>query len=107
MQWNLNQNTTILIYGNDFANVVCKMSTILSQPWCVNMCVYWLLGVLQLFALIISMGQWKKDVYPLLTHWSYVFLALAHRCIEAALVPGAPWNWMNYISEYHRRIINV
>ena len=27
----------------------------------------------------ISMGQCKKDVTPLLTHWSYVFLALTHR----------------------------
>ena len=25
------------------------------------------------------MGQCKKDVTPLLTHWSYVFLALTHR----------------------------
>ena len=28
---------------------------------------------------IISMGYYKKDVTPLLTHWSYVFLALTHR----------------------------
>ena len=27
---------------------------------------------------IISMGYCKKDVTPLLTHWSYVFLALTH-----------------------------
>ena len=27
----------------------------------------------------ISMGWCKKDVTPLLTHWSYVFLALTHR----------------------------
>ena len=27
----------------------------------------------------ISMGQCKKDVTPLLKHWSYVFLALTHR----------------------------
>ena len=27
----------------------------------------------------ISMGYCKKDVTPLLTHWSYVFLALTHR----------------------------
>ena len=26
-----------------------------------------------------SMGECKKDVTPLLTHWSYVFLALNHR----------------------------
>ena len=26
-----------------------------------------------------SMGSCKKDVTPLLTHWSYVFLALTHR----------------------------
>ena len=28
---------------------------------------------------IIPMGQCKKDVIPLLTHWSYVFLTLTHR----------------------------
>ena len=26
----------------------------------------------------IAMGQCKKDVTPLLTHWSYIFLALTH-----------------------------
>ena len=26
-----------------------------------------------------SMGYHKKDVTPLLTHWSYVFFALTHR----------------------------
>ena len=26
-------------------------------------------------------GLVKKDVTPLLTHWSYVFLALTHRCV--------------------------
>ena len=29
---------------------------------------------------LMSMGWCKKDVTPLLTHWSYVFLALTHRC---------------------------
>ena len=28
---------------------------------------------------LISMGQCKKDVTPLLMHWSYVFLALTHQ----------------------------
>ena len=28
-----------------------------------------------------SMGLYKKDVTPLLTHWSYVFVALTHRYI--------------------------
>ena len=31
---------------------------------------------------IISMGKYKKDVTPLLTHWSYVILALTHRYHE-------------------------
>ena len=29
---------------------------------------------------IVSLAKCKKDVTPLLTHWSYVFLALTHRC---------------------------
>ena len=35
-----------------------------------------------------SMGQCKKDVTPLLTHWSYVFLALTHQlcCVCCSLV---------------------
>ena len=31
--------------------------------------------------MLISMGESKKDVDPLLTHWSYVFLALTHRYV--------------------------
>ena len=32
-----------------------------------------------LIGILISMGiQYKKDVTPLLTHWSYIFLALTH-----------------------------
>ena len=34
----------------------------------------------------VSMGKCKKDVTPLLTHWSYVFLALTHRCFR--VTPG-------------------
>ena len=30
--------------------------------------------------LIMWMGYFKKNVTPLQTHWSYVFLALTHRC---------------------------
>ena len=30
-----------------------------------------------------SMGKYKKDVTPLLTHWSFVFLALNHRCVDS------------------------
>ena len=32
-------------------------------------------------AAIMSVGYCKKDVTPLLTHWSYVFLALTNRCL--------------------------
>ena len=51
----------------------------------------------------ISMGCRKKDVTPLLTHWSYVFLAPAHRygfCINASpcmppfvLIHLGHWQW--------------
>ena len=36
----------------------------------------------------LSMVWSKKDVTPLLMHWSYVFLELAHHC-----VPGLVFNW--------------
>ena len=29
----------------------------------------------------ISMGYCKKDLTPLLMHWSYIFLALTHRYV--------------------------
>ena len=29
-----------------------------------------------------SMGQCKRDVTPLLTHWCYVFLALTHQSVD-------------------------
>ena len=38
------------------------------------------ISVVRLY-LIISLGYCKNDVTPLLTHWSYVFLALTHRYI--------------------------
>ena len=31
------------------------------------------------------MGWCKKDVTPLLTHWSYVFLALTHRYVFSSI----------------------
>ena len=36
---------------------------------------------LALTSLDISMGLYKKDLTPFLTHWSYVFLALTHRFV--------------------------
>ena len=36
LQWNLNQNSYIFSQENTFANVVCKVVAILSQPQCVN-----------------------------------------------------------------------
>ena len=33
------------------------------------------------------MGWCKKDVTPLLTHWSYALLALTHRCNEQCWYP--------------------
>ena len=44
--------------------------------------------------------QWcKKDVTPLLTHWSYVFLALTHRCMLSTtrLVTLTHWGRVTHI----------
>ena len=35
----------------------------------------------------ISMGQCKKDVTPLLTRWSYIFLALTHPYCSSSHIP--------------------
>ena len=37
---------------------------------------------------IILMGWCNKDITPLLTHWSYVFLALTYRYVDAYLTCG-------------------
>ena len=34
------------------------------------------------------MGQCKKDITPLLTHWSYVFLALTHQYVKYTMIPS-------------------
>ena len=49
-----------------------------------------------------SMGQWKKDVTPLLTQWSYVFLALTHRADVSPYWPLAatPGEDMGVPSEF-------
>ena len=36
-------------------------------------------NILQKYVHKISLGYCKKDITPLLTHWSYVFLALTQR----------------------------
>ena len=38
----------------------------------------------------IFMSYCKKDVTPLLTHWSYIFLAITHPFIKYELLQ---WNW--------------
>ena len=40
----------------------------------------------RLFLHVISMGQCKKDITPLLMHWSYIFLALIHQYVFRKLV---------------------
>ena len=39
----------------------------------------------------ISMGLCKKDVTPLLSHWSYVFLSLTHRYEVVVGYPEVAW----------------
>ena len=52
-----------------------------------------------------SMHWCKKDVTPILMHWSYIFLALTHRCNASAIiwahpsefwVPGVASIWWYY-----------
>ena len=45
------------------------------HPYTAHGCIY----ILNVYVTI-SMSLCKKDVTPLLTHWSYVFLALTHQC---------------------------
>ena len=49
-----------------------------------------------LFSRIKSMGWCKKNITQLLTHWSYIFLALSHRNIVSNLVNTALQNLAVY-----------
>ena len=55
---------------------------------------------------IISMGWGKKDVTPLLTHWSDVFLALIHRYVKPKSGFGSlVWEWWRvYCKTHHYHI---
>ena len=53
-----------------------------------------LISTVCLSVYVISMGQCKKDITPLLTHWSNVFLALTHRYWIA-------WKKTGYVSTSH------
>ena len=51
-----------------------------ARCWWVTVVMFFLRGTLfQNFQIDLSMGYCKKDVTPVLTHWSYVSLALTHR----------------------------
>ena len=84
LQWNLNRNTHIFIQENALENIVWKMAAILSWSQCVKGCSH--IDVLPILKWTSptttqdrSMGQCKKEVTPLLTHWGYVSVALTHR----------------------------
>ena len=84
LQWNLNRNTHIIIQENALENIVWKMAAILSWSQCVKGCSH--IDVLPILKWTSptttqdrSMGQCKKEVTPLLTHWGYVSVALTHR----------------------------
>ena len=54
-----------------------------------------------------SMGKCKKDVTPLLTHWSYVFLTLTHRNhkpTKDTLIPRPPRvaMWVSFVSIFEK-----
>ena len=53
------------------------------------------------------MGQCKKDVNPLLTHWSYVFLVLTHQSPPSSLPPPSLSISLSRLSKYyfHYRIL--
>ena len=100
----MNPNTTIYI-RNFTWNFLCKMATILSQPQCVKRVkvscgMQWYVE---------SMGECKKDVTPLLTHWSYVFLPLTHRNVVNGLYCCfSTWEWDGQsgpLSTCHRTVL--
>ena len=53
---------------------------------------------LQRLDCITLMGQCKKDVTSLLTHWSYVFRALTHWLGARIVAPGNMMKWVAVIS---------
>ena len=53
------------------------------------------------------MGLCKKDVTPVLTHWSYVFLALTRRCCNRSLALVATWPWTAGVGLFNRCVQNL
>ena len=50
-----------------------------------------------------SMGSCKKDVTPLLMHWSYIFLALVHQNVvvyNASIRGVSCHHWVTYLICY-------
>ena len=62
----------------------------LSVQYCAHKCLFFLLHPVKAthgdrfmsFSYFISITWCKKDITPLLAHWSYVFLALSHRIVR-------------------------
>ena len=67
----------------------------LTQCWC-SCLLPWMasLGLNKLT--LISMGQCKKDVTPLLTHWNCVFFALTHRYVLHLLQAVFVFMWVQF-----------
>ena len=69
VQWNFNENASVLFQAKAVENAVCKMGTRLEKVKENNL----ICSILD-----ISMTQCKTAVTPLLMHWSYCSLALSH-----------------------------
>ena len=106
ISWNTNRISNIFIQENAFQNIVWKMAVILFRPQCVkcstsltysdtNKTFY----VEVCHCMWISLGWCKKDATPLLTHWSYVLLALTHRYTHRELIQ----NWCHSGWSYRDR----
>ena len=93
-QWNLNQNTTVFTEENQFENVVCTMTAILSLP----QCVHWFPGVITLHIFHISVHKtlhknaiccygrnFLSKCLLWLTHWGRV----AHICVSNLTIIGS------------------
>ena len=65
---------------------------------CTNPLIWWHCYFLALQIRTISIGYCKKDVTPLLTHWSYIFLALTHWYDDIATF----WLWQILLSQCTR-----
>ena len=68
-RWHFNQNTTIFIQDNKFANVVCELVAILSRSQCVK-----LSRVEHTKHYVVNVGMYYRNIYTCIQKYMYIHM---------------------------------